>query len=195
MNMFILPKLLISINLTIIIGSKICYGYQVSPDPNSTFKKSIEIATEGTLLDLVPFDDVTFSPKLPKNKPSSFLPNDDMIILNGKEIVGMKFSPVALPLFKSVMTKQYISPNRNAVARKRFGSDDMPSEYWFDNRIHSFGNTGLLGGFHAAVAPLATKLIDNSAYDGEDVRTRVSYLFYVRMLDVYVYTQKCFFST
>jgi ubiquinone/menaquinone biosynthesis C-methylase UbiE len=47
-------------------------------------------------------------------------------------------------------------------------------QYWFDNRIHIFGNTGILGGFHAAVAPLATKAIDGAAYEGEDIRTSVS---------------------
>lgn len=36
------------------------------------------------------------------------------------------------------------------------------------------GNTGILGGLHAAVAPLATKLIDIQAYDGVDVRRKIS---------------------
>ena len=46
--------------------------------------------------------------------------------------------------------------------------------YWFDNRIHVFGNTGLLGGLHAFVAPFATRAIDDAAYEGEDVRTMIS---------------------
>ena len=50
-------------------------------------------------------------------------------------------------------------------------------DYWFDNRIHVFGNTGLFGGFHAAVAPLSTKAIDDAAYNSVDVRSVVaSYL-------------------
>lgn len=51
-----------------------------------------------------------------------------------------------------------------------------------NNRIHSLGNTGLTGWIHAAIAPLATKLIDNAAYQGEDVRTRVSLMQMIRLL-------------
>mmetsp|Transcript_32863 Transcript_32863/g.72119 ORF Transcript_32863/g.72119 Transcript_32863/m.72119 type:complete len:329 (-) Transcript_32863:10-996(-) len=52
--------------------------------------------------------------------------------------------------------------------------DEDYYDYWYDNRIHVFGNTGFLGGLHAFVAPFATKAIDDAAYEGEDVRTRVS---------------------
>ena len=41
-------------------------------------------------------------------------------------------------------------------------------------QIHVFGNTGFLGAFHAAVAPLSTKLIDDAAYHGQDVRKILS---------------------
>ena len=40
-------------------------------------------------------------------------------------------------------------------------------DYWDRPDIHTFGNVGLGGGFHAAMAPLATKLIDEKAYGGE----------------------------
>ena len=49
-----------------------------------------------------------------------------------------------------------------------------PDPYWYNDRIHTFGNTGIKGGFHAFVAPLATKIIDRAAYKNEDVRTTVS---------------------
>lgn len=52
--------------------------------------------------------------------------------------------------------------------------DEDYYDYWYDNRIHVFGNTGFLGGLHAFVAPFATKAIDDAAYEGEDIRTRVS---------------------
>lgn len=52
--------------------------------------------------------------------------------------------------------------------------DPGPTEYWFNSRIHTFGNTGLFGGLHAAVAPLFTKLIDVFAYDGNPVRDVIS---------------------
>lgn len=41
-------------------------------------------------------------------------------------------------------------------------------------QIHVFGNTGFLGAVHAAVAPLSTKIIDDAAYNGQDVRKVLS---------------------
>lgn len=58
--------------------------------------------------------------------------------------------------------------------RVKIGRDDMPTEYWFDNRIHTFGNSGFFGGVHASVAPFATWLIDTKAYDGIDARKLVA---------------------
>jgi SAM-dependent methyltransferase len=52
--------------------------------------------------------------------------------------------------------------------------DDGPAHYWFHPKIHTFGNIGLLGALHAGVAPLATKLIDVTAYDGENVRNQIA---------------------
>jgi hypothetical protein len=46
--------------------------------------------------------------------------------------------------------------------------------YWSRNDIHTLGNTGVGGSFHAAIAPLATKAIDFFAYEGNDVRFQVS---------------------
>lgn len=42
--------------------------------------------------------------------------------------------------------------------------------YWLDPRIHTLGNRGVLGAFHANIAPAFTRLIDNVAYGGVDVR-------------------------
>ena len=65
-------------------------------------------------------------------------------------------------------------PHR-ASKHKRWGVDNKQNnEYWFDRRIHTLGNVGFLGGFHAACAPLSTKLIDIMAYEGKDVRNMVS---------------------
>jgi SAM-dependent methyltransferase len=47
-------------------------------------------------------------------------------------------------------------------------------EYWFDPRIHSFGNVGIGGKFHATCAPFVTRLIDAVAYGGRDVRLEVT---------------------
>ena len=46
-------------------------------------------------------------------------------------------------------------------------------EYWYNPHIHSLGNLGILGALHAAVAPMSTHMIDNLAYDGIDVRSKV----------------------
>jgi len=157
-------------------------SFQVQPDPTNSFKNAIEKTTKQQ--PIVFTDDKTHSPAIrsPISKKNDetiqqSFPNDDMITISDFLRIDHKIRndpPVTLPLYKSVVTKTFISPQRNAIARNRFKLDDKPSEYWFDNRIHSFGNTGIFGGLHAAVAPLVTKLIDNSAYDGEDVRTRVS---------------------
>jgi len=52
--------------------------------------------------------------------------------------------------------------------------DPGPHKYWFNPIIHTFGNTGILGGLHAAVAPFFTKVIDISAYDGKPVREAIA---------------------
>uniref|UniRef100_A0A6C0KZX7 Methyltransferase domain-containing protein n=1 Tax=viral metagenome TaxID=1070528 RepID=A0A6C0KZX7_9ZZZZ len=45
-----------------------------------------------------------------------------------------------------------------------------PYKYPYDPRIHNFGNVGLGGKFHASLARPITKVIDNAAYEGEDIR-------------------------
>jgi SAM-dependent methyltransferase len=52
--------------------------------------------------------------------------------------------------------------------------DAGPPRYWFNSKIHTFGNTGFFGGLHAAVAPVFTKIIDIVAYDGNPVRDEIS---------------------
>jgi len=45
--------------------------------------------------------------------------------------------------------------------------------YWREAKIHSLGNTGLLGRFHALLAPVATHFIDSASYGGRNVRKEV----------------------
>jgi SAM-dependent methyltransferase len=52
------------------------------------------------------------------------------------------------------------------------GRADYP-EYWYDPRIHNFGNIGMGGRVHAAFAPVFTWLIDKLSYGGVDVRQKV----------------------
>lgn len=64
---------------------------------------------------------------------------------------------------------------RQQKTRKKWGVDkDHEEEYWFNEKIHTLGNTGVMGGLHAAIAPAATKMIDALAYKGVDVRSMVS---------------------
>ena len=45
--------------------------------------------------------------------------------------------------------------------------------YWYNPNIHNFGNTGILGTIHALSTPLFTKIIDNTAYKGVDIRKQI----------------------
>merc|ERR1719502_1461711 len=45
--------------------------------------------------------------------------------------------------------------------------------YWYDPRIHVWGNIGLRGMCHALLAPAFTALLDRVSYDGLDVRKQV----------------------
>ncbi|KAG7347769.1 methyltransferase type 11 domain containing protein [Nitzschia inconspicua] len=77
---------------------------------------------------------------------------------------------------KTIASQRFVKP-RHATERKVWGVDnevDDHGEYWFDSRIHTFGNVGFLGALHAAMAPLSTKVIDVVAYDGKDVRSMVA---------------------
>ena len=46
-------------------------------------------------------------------------------------------------------------------------------DYPFNPKIHTFGNIGLKGKFHAKMAPYVTKLIDYTAYSNKNVRNEV----------------------
>lgn len=72
---------------------------------------------------------------------------------------------------KPTVTGEVAPPLRTFFRRVE---DPSPFEYWSRPDIHSFGNMGLGGAFHAIMAPLATKIIDSKAYDGEDVRKKIS---------------------
>ena len=49
-------------------------------------------------------------------------------------------------------------------------SKNVPSKYYFDPRIHNFGNIGFGGRIHSIVAPYATKLIDEKCYNSVNIR-------------------------
>ena len=45
--------------------------------------------------------------------------------------------------------------------------------YYYNNCIHNMGNIGPMGAVHAALAPAFTKLIDQKAYNGVNVREEI----------------------
>ena len=48
-----------------------------------------------------------------------------------------------------------------------------PIKYYYDHRIHNFGNIGLGGKIHSLIAPYATTIIDNTCYNSIDIRQEI----------------------
>jgi len=46
-------------------------------------------------------------------------------------------------------------------------------KYYYDRRIHNFGNIGLGGHIHSLLAPYATKLIDDKCYNSVNIRQSI----------------------
>jgi ubiquinone/menaquinone biosynthesis C-methylase UbiE len=46
-------------------------------------------------------------------------------------------------------------------------------KYYYDSRIHNFGNIGLGGKIHSLLAPYATKLIDDKCYNSVNIRQSI----------------------
>jgi SAM-dependent methyltransferase len=46
----------------------------------------------------------------------------------------------------------------------------IPTKYYYDSRIHNFGNVGLGGHLHSLIAPYATTMIDNKCYNSVNIR-------------------------
>ena len=44
------------------------------------------------------------------------------------------------------------------------------TKYYYDPRIHNFGNVGLGGQLHSLLAPYATRMIDNKCYNSVNIR-------------------------
>jgi ubiquinone/menaquinone biosynthesis C-methylase UbiE len=57
---------------------------------------------------------------------------------------------------------------------KKWQKEHDAEAYWFNPVIHTLGNTGFMGAFHAAVGALSTKIIDRVAYKGRDIRSEVA---------------------
>jgi ubiquinone/menaquinone biosynthesis C-methylase UbiE len=46
----------------------------------------------------------------------------------------------------------------------------LPTKYYYNSRIHNFGNVGLGGRLHSLLAPYATTMIDNKCYNSVNIR-------------------------
>jgi len=77
----------------------------------------------------------------------------------------------ALTVKQPPTVKDDVPPLRNEIL-----NTEIPCmyEYWSRPDIHTFGNMGLGGAIHAAMAPFATFMIDVKAYGGQDVRKMIS---------------------
>jgi len=76
---------------------------------------------------------------------------------------------------KERSTAKPVLSKKHASKRKKWGvdNDGEEDEYWFNQKIHTLGNTGFTGAIHAAMAPFSTFLIDAMAYEGVDIRHKV----------------------
>ena len=93
-----------------------------SPDPGGRFKKVFENISA-------------------LKYPAKFTIPDDNRFPNviSSEVIGGR------PLSESLPFAQNTKP-RKLVPRKWIGNDEDPTEYWFHNQIHTFGNTNVFGG-------------------------------------------------
>lgn len=53
------------------------------------------------------------------------------------------------------------------------GVSVLHTPYWFNPKIHNFGNIGLGGRIHAEIAKIATVTIDNIRYHGRNIREEI----------------------
>jgi hypothetical protein len=104
----------------------------------------------------------------------------DAFALKGRNVLRNQRVCTALDTISSEVlaidgpSKHLKSGRRRWERGIRYVRHKSPHEYWFDQRIHTLGNTGVTGALHAAITTLSTKVIDVLAYDGMDIRKEVS---------------------
>lgn len=152
----------------------LCEGFQVGPDANTkiTVQKKVKL------------------PELPterkttrrKKYPSLIdIYDDETYLLNSPSTLGYPFDTRS---YKQISLLGQGYPNSTAgPTRKHLSGEtcEEAADYWFNDKIHSFGNTGFFGMIHAVMAPFATWIIDQLAYDGKDVRTMISHYLHNRI--------------
>jgi len=76
---------------------------------------------------------------------------------------------------KPPLSPKKVTKHKGITIEEHNFNSTISDYYWSRRDIHTLGNVGVGGFFHAAVAPLATKLIDVFAYNGADVRSLVAH--------------------
>lgn len=87
---------------------------------------------------------------------------------------GARLTAVSRPAEADrLSTPRTASPKRVQPKPAPPAEEEEPPPYWYDPRIHVFGNIGIKGRIHALMAPLATAMIDHTSYSGLDVRRKL----------------------
>jgi hypothetical protein len=105
---------------SILMNMNSVIAFQVTPDPR--FRQAVEKSTGQPLKEFTITDDFRFVPEIRSE------------------------SDLYLPLLTESIETKVVVPPRVLVPRRLFGIDVDPAEYWFHNKIHTFGNTNVFGG-------------------------------------------------
>jgi len=155
------------------VATQFSHAFRVNEVPSSSaqYKSTLaaDLAAEAATRVIAPPDVLTKAVEQATGiRTRGFIIQDD-------ELCHPSQACTLVPLTAQLGLDVSVPPRRHAVKRKRWGIDqDDTAEYWFNNKIHTFGNTGFWGGLHAFVAPVATKIIDTIAYDGKSARELIA---------------------
>ncbi len=72
-----------------------------------------------------------------------------------------------------INNKNKIAAINNLPIKKIPDPNIYINKYWYDNRIHNFGNIGIYGFIHALLSPFATYIIDYLSYNKINVRKEI----------------------
>ena len=110
--------------------------------------------------------------------------------LSSKSIPDLKLLPIITPVNSNKFIKkarEYILniiktssmvKIQNEIILLNNGADICDpltsSQYYYNPKIHNFGNIGISGKIHAELALIATKTIDIIRYDGRNIREEIT---------------------
>ena len=84
-----------------------------------------------------------------------------------------KLALLFLTLNPTQQMKPTIKPTIKPTLKPTIKPTLKPTKYYYDSRIHNFGNIGLGGRVHSLLAPYATKMIDNKCYNSINIRHKI----------------------